>query len=408
MFILTISVILIVFLIDITLSTLNYKNRNQPIPENVKDVYNEADYKKWHLYTMEVFKFSIVTKIINTALLIIFLLAGIFPILAGFVDKFSNNSIIRTLLFLGAYTLISYLLNIGFSIYRTFNIEERYGFNKTTVKTFILDQIKSLILGAIIGGCLLSLLLYFYQFTGAFGLLYAWIAMAVFTLLINVLYTKVFIKLFNKITPLPEGELYDKAIELSKSLGYEIKTISIMDASKRSSRLNAFFSGFGKFKSIILYDTLLEKCTTDEIISVLAHEIGHSLHKDVLRNFVIALIQTGAFLAILFELLSSKTISIAFGFSDVHMGFAIILFGILLEPIGILINMPLSYISRKAEFKADAVAKKAGYKDAMISALKVLSRENFSNLTPHPLVVKLTYSHPPTSDRISQLEKVSD
>ena len=152
MFILTISVILIVFLIDIALSTLNYKNRNQSIPENVKDVYNEADYKKWHLYTMEVFKFSIVTKIINTSLLIIFLIAGIFPILAGFVDKFSNNSIIRTLLFLGAYTLISYLLNIGFSIYRTFNIEERYGFNKTTVKTFILDQIKSLILGAIIGG----------------------------------------------------------------------------------------------------------------------------------------------------------------------------------------------------------------------------------------------------------------
>jgi len=408
MFILTISIIIMVFLIDITLSTLNYRNRNQPIPENVKDVYNETDYKKWHLYTMEVFKLNIITKVISTAVLIIFLVTGIFPILAGFLDNYSTNPIVRTLLFLGAYALISYFLNIGFSIYRTFNIEERYGFNKTTVKTFILDQIKSLILGAIIGGCLLSVLLYFFQFTGKIGLLYAWIAMAVFTLLINVLYTKVFIKLFNKITPLPEGELYDKTIELSKSLGYEIKTISIMDASKRSSRLNAFFSGFGKFKSIILYDTLLEKCTTDEIISVLAHEIGHSLHKDVLRNFVIALIQTGVFLAILFELLSSKTISFAFGFSEIHMGFAIILFGILLEPIGIIINMPLSYISRKAEFKADAVAKKAGYQNAMISALKVLSRENFSNLTPHPLVVKLTYSHPPTSDRISQLEKVSD
>ncbi|MCH4886611.1 M48 family metallopeptidase [Acidaminobacter sp. JC074] len=404
MFVLIIAAILLVFTIDITLSTLNYKNRNQPIPENVKDVYDEEDYKKWHLYTMEVFKLNLISKIINTGVLILFFVVGVFPRIAAFTDNLSENNIIQTLLFLGVYALISYMIGIGFSIYRTFNIEERYGFNKTTLKTFILDQIKGLVLGAIIGGGLLALLLYFYEFTGKMALLYAWIAMAVFTLLINILYTKVFIKLFNKITPLEEGELYDKATQLSKSLGYEIKSIGVMDASKRSSRLNAFFSGFGKFKSIILYDTLLEKCTTDEIISVLAHEIGHSIHKDVFRNFVIALVQTGIFLAILFQILSSNALSLAFGFTQVHTGFSIILFGILLEPISILINMPLSYLSRKAEYRADAVAKKAGYKDAMVSALKVLSRENFSNLTPHPLVVKLTYSHPPTSDRIKNLQ----
>lgn len=276
MFIFTIFIILAIFILDLTLSILNYNYRKQPIPENVSDIYDQEEYDKWLSYTMEGFRLGIISKVFTTLILLSFLILGIFNRLADMANQFSGDKIIQTLLFLGLYGAISYILGIGFNIYRT----------------------------------------------------------------------------FNKLTPLEDGELKEKTYQVAKDLGYEIKNISIMDASKRSTRLNAFFSGFGKFKSIVLYDTLVEKCTTDEIIAVLAHEIGHSLHKDT---------------------------------------------------ISILLNIPLSKLSRTAEFKADSVAAKAGYKDSMITALKILTKENFSNLTPHPLVVALTYSHPPTSQRIDAL-----
>lgn len=276
MFIFTIFIILAIFILDLTLSILNYNYRKQPIPENVSDIYDQEEYDKWLSYTMEGFRLGIISKVFTTLILLSFLILGIFNRLADMANQFSGDKIIQTLLFLGLYGAISYILGIGFNIYRT----------------------------------------------------------------------------FNKLTPLEDGELKEKTYQVAKDLGYEIKNISIMDASKRSTRLNAFFSGFGKFKSIVLYDTLVEKCTTDEIIAVLAHEIGHSLHKDT---------------------------------------------------ISILLYIPLSKLSRTAEFKADSVAAKAGYKDSMITALKILTKENFSNLTPHPLVVALTYSHPPTSQRIDAL-----
>ncbi|MBN2797396.1 MAG: M48 family metallopeptidase [Clostridia bacterium] len=406
MFNFTIFVILVIFALDVTLSVLNYRNRKAPIPKNVSDIYNQEEYGKWLDYTMEGFRLGIITKVFTTLILLIFLFFNIFNKIASVADQYSHNEILQTLIFLGLYSVISYLLSIGFSVYRTFNIEQRYGFNKTTVKTFILDQLKSIILTALLGGGLMYLILTLYDKLGFKAVFYTWAILMVIILLINVLYTKIFIKIFNKLTPLEDGELKEKATELAKQLGYEIKTISVMDASKRSTRLNAFFSGFGKFKSIVLYDTLIEKCTPDEILSVLAHEIGHSLHKDTLKNFAISTVQIALYMTILGFFLTSETFSTAFGFSGIHLGFSIILFSIILEPISILINIPLSQLSRKAEYKADAVAAKSGYKGAMISALKVLTKENFSNLTPHPLVVKMTYSHPPTSQRIDALEKL--
>lgn len=405
MFTFTISIILIMFTIDLGLSILNYKHRQTPIPENVKDVYDKADYKKWLAYTMEGFRLSIIAKVMDTLLLILFLVAGVFPKLASIANTWSNHPIVQTLLFLGLYGVISYILGIGFSLYRTFSIEERYGFNTTTPKTYIMDQIKSMLLTTILGGGLLYVLLSLYMKMGNSALLYAWLIVVAITLLINLLYTKVFIKLFNKLTPLSEGDLYESVQTLAKTTGYELKEISIMDASKRSARLNAFFSGFGKFKHIILFDTLIEKCETDEIISVLAHEIGHAKHKDVLRNFFISIIQIGVYLSLLMFFLSSSSFAIAFGFDGIHYGFATILFGILMEPFGLLLSIPLSAMSRKAEYKADGFAAEVGYRDAMIRALKILAKENFANLTPHPLLVKLTYSHPPVSDRIEALIK---
>jgi STE24 endopeptidase len=392
-------------MIEITLSLLNYQHRNQPIPENVADVYNEDNYQKWLQYTMETHRLSILTKIMNTAVLILFLILGVFPALAGFADGYTTDPILQTLLFLGFYFTIKFFLAIGFSWYRTFSIEARYGFNRSTVHTFLMDQLKSIFLTLAVGGTILYALLYLYLQMGSGFLFYAWLMVMFLILTVNVLYTKVFIRIFNKLTPLPEGELQNKIAALAKNTGYEIKKISVMNASKRSAKLNAFFSGFGKFKHIVLYDTLLEKCGTDEIVSVLAHEIGHAKHKDVLRNFFISMIQITVYLALLTFFLSSTTLSTAFGFSDVHLGFAIILFGILTEPFGILLGIPLSSLSRKAEYRADGFAAESGYKDAMISALKILARENYSNLTPHPLVIKMTYSHPPVSQRIEALSK---
>jgi STE24 endopeptidase len=250
---------------------------------------------------------------------------------------------------------------------------------------------------------LLYLLLSLYEAFGNIAIVYSWLIIMTLILAINILYTRVFIRLFNKISPLPKGELYDKAMELAKDMGYEIKKISVMDASKRSTRLNAFFTGFGKFKSIILYDTLLEKMTTDEIISVLAHEIGHSKHKDILKNLLFSSVQMAFYLGLLSFFLSSYSMANAFRFKDIHYGFAIILFGILMEPISILIQIPLSIVSRKAEYRADQCAAKAGYGQAMVRALKLLAKENFVNLTPHPLVVLLTYSHPTIKQRLEAL-----
>jgi STE24 endopeptidase len=405
MFLLTLAVILAVFSLDITLTMLNYRHRNKPIPGNVADVYNEADYKKWLSYTMETYRLSIWEKFLDTAELILFLILGVFPALANATKGFTADPILQTLLFLGFCYLIGLLLNIGFRWYRTFSIEERYGFNKSTVITFLLDQLKSILLALVLGGAILYALISLYQRMSSGFLLYAWLFIVLLMLMGNILYTRVFIRIFNKLSPLPEGELKEKIEVLARNTGYEIKKISVMDASKRSGRLNAFFSGFGKFKHIVLYDTLLQKCSNDEIVSVLAHEIGHAKHRDVLLNFFILMVQIGVYLTLLTFFLSSATFAKAFGFPEVHLGFSLILFIILIEPLSILLNIPLSAVSRKAEYRADGFAGKSGYQSAMISVLKVLARENFANLTPHPLVVKLTYFHPPVSQRIEMLSK---
>ena len=403
MYSLTLAIVVALFILDITLSTLNYRQRSQPIPQNVSDVYEVEDYKQWLNYTMEKFKLGIFSKTVNTLILLALLAFNIFPFLGAKSQALHTNVLVQTLIFFAMYGAIYYMSNIGFSLYQTFSIEARYGFNTTSLKTFVMDQLKGFLLGILIGGGLLSILLYLYISLGTGAIFYAWLIIMAFILTINLLYTRLFIGIFNKLTPLPDGDLSDKSTQLANRLGYEIRKISVMDASKRSTRLNAFFTGFGRFKNIILYDTLLEKCATDEIVSVLAHEMGHGKHRDVLKNLILTALQMAITLSLLSYFLSSESFATAFGFSGPHYGFAIILFGILMEPLGILLNIPLSAMSRRAEYKADAYASDAGYGEALCSALKVLARENFSNLTPHPLLVKLTYSHPPVSQRIEAL-----
>ncbi|WP_430882517.1 M48 family metallopeptidase [Fusibacter sp. JL216-2] len=403
MFAFTISIILIAFAVDIALTILNYRNRHAPVPKNVDDVYNENDYKKWLQYSMEITKVSMIQKITGRTIIIVFLIMGVFPLIAEYTSRLTQNTIFQSLLFLALYGMIEYIVSIGFQVYRTFSIEQRYGFNTSSLKTFVLDQVKTALMSAVLGGSILYIVLHLYSRLGNQSIIYSWGLIVMVSLAINILYTRVFVKIFNKLTPLTQGPLYDKTKELARSTGYEIEKISIMDASKRSTKLNAYFSGFGNFKQIILYDTLVEKCSNNEIISILAHEIGHFKNKDIIRNFAVMIVQSACFLYVLSFFLSSDQFATAFGFTSAHYGFSIILFNILMEPIGILLNIPMSYFSRKAEYRADAFAAKTTDATDMVSALKVLARENYSNLTPHPLVVKMTYSHPPISERIKAI-----
>jgi STE24 endopeptidase len=404
----TIVIVVYVFIIasfgyDIWLSMLNYKNRNAKIPTVVEDVYEEKAYQKWLAYSMENFKFSMIVKVINFIMILLLLSLGVFVWFQDLAEALFDNVRLQILGFLGLYYLVGFIVGIPISYYRTFTIEEKYGFNKMTKKTFILDRIKGLLLTVILGGSLVYGVVVINDHAGDLFFLFTWIALVVIITIVNLIYVPVFVPLFNKLTPLEDGELKDAINEFATSVGYEVSKISVMDASRRSSRLNAFFSGLGKLKNIVLYDTLIEKMSTEQIVAVLAHEIGHNKHNHIRFNLIqqalIFLIYIGAFALIL----RSEIFSTAFGFEEANFGFSLVLFVILLEPIAILVNLATATFSRKHEFEADHYAASNYHKEPMIEALKVLGRENFANLTPHPLYVKLTYSHPPIATRIEAI-----
>ncbi len=390
--------ITVMFIFNTVLSILNYKNRLAPIPEVVNDVYNKKEYDKWLEYRMENHRFGMLKRVFDFVVFIALLAFGFFPWLAS---QFQYSEAVNILLFFLVYYLITFLTGIPFSYYNTFSIEERFGFNKATRKTFFLDKIKNTLLTFIFGGGLIYLLFTLYSETTNF-ILYAWLALIVIILLVNVLYTSVIVPLFNKLTPLEDGELKDKITAVATACGFRLNNIYIMDASKRSSRLNAYFSGLGKTKKIVLYDTLVDKMSDDEIVAVLAHEIGHNVRHHVPINFLVSIANISVLLFVL-QFALTDVFSTSFGFTTSHFGFGIIIFSVLMEPISVFVGLITSNLSRRFEYQADAYAKDKTSGDAMIGALKVLGKENFANLTPHPAVVKLTFSHPTLKDRIEAL-----
>ena len=396
------------FIFQFWLSRLNYNNRNAELPEEVKGVYNEDEYKKWLEYYMENHRFSKITSIVNIIIFLGLLVFRVFPLFGELSEGVSSNFHIQTLVFLGLYFLISFVIGIPFSYYDTFVIEEKYGFNKATKKTFIFDKIKSLLLTIILGGGLVYLITVLFEHAGNLFYILTWASLIVIILLIQVLYVRVFIPIFNKLTPLDDGELKDMIHEFANKVGYEVTKISVMDASKRSSRLNAFFVGFGRFKQIVLYDTLIEKMNNEEILAVLAHEIGHNKHKHIIFNLAQTAVTLSIYMGALWLVISNPEFSTAFGFEGLNFGFSLILFTVLLEPISVVLGLLTSYISRRHEFQADRFAASNFKKEPMESALKVLVKENFSHLTPHPLYVKLLYSHPPVYQRIRAIRKVEN
>jgi len=406
--IIILSLIIITFIIDTWLSILNYRNKDAVIPDEVCDVYDPEAYKKWHQYNMENFRLSMISGPIRLVIILSLLIFSVFPYLYDIANDVSNSIHVQTIVFLGIYFMIDFIIEIYFSYYKQFSIEERYGFNKMTIQTFILDKIKALILTILLGGGTIYLLSILYHNVGNLFYLYTWVFLIVFILFINLFYVKLFVPIFNKLRPLEDGELKEEIITFAEKVGYEITKISIIDASKRTTKLNAFFSGFGKMKQVVLYDTLIEKMSVNQIVSVLAHEIGHCKKKHISKNLLFSIINITLILFVFVFAVKNEAISTAFGFNHANLGFGIIIFMLLMSPISIIEQAIQSPISRKFEYEADAYAALNGYKVEMQEALKILSRENFSNLTPHPLYVSMKYSHPPTANRIRAIRKINE
>ena len=401
-----ISLLLGVYIFETVVSILNQKHSLKPIPMNVRDVYDSEGYKKWLAYSLEGHRYSLVQRGFSLIVLLV-LLQGPFASLDRWVSLQIADPILQSLAFLGIYQTLMVSLGLPFGLYRTFSIEERHGFNRTTKGTFIRDTIVSYVVTLAVGGLLLgSIHALFLRYTNNLWqfVVITWASLAIFMVLVVAFLGKWFMRLFNRFTPLPEGDLRARIENLGASVGFNVKAILVMDASKRSTKSNAAFTGIGKTREVILFDTLLERMSDDEIVAVLAHELGHAVHKDTWRLLARQVVVMGLFAVGIGVVLQVPAFYTAFGFSDVHFGFATILFSILLEPVVLLLGIPLNLLSRQAEYKADAFA--SGQTDPrwLISALKTLSRENLANLNPHPLSVRLYYSHPPMSERIGALQ----
>ena len=371
----------------------------------VNDIYDNDEYNKQQLYKKENYKFSNISGSISFVITALILIFGIFGELDIYISNQVTSPLLQTLIFFAVIGLGSTILSLPFSYFQTFVIEEKFGFNKSTKFTFWTDTLKSLLLGSVLGGIVLSTLVWIYNYIQSDFWWIAWIFISVFSISLNFFYSTLIVPLFNKQTPLENGELKEAIENFGKKAGFEIDNIYVIDGSKRSSKANAYFTGFGKKKRIVLYDTLINQMNTDEIVAVLAHEIGHYKHKHTIANLLMGIVQTGIMLYILSLFLSNTDLSVALGGTENKFHLGIIAFSILFSPISEFIDVFMNMLSRKFEYQADDFAKSFGLENELVSGLKNLSKNSYSNLTPHPLYVFTNYSHPPIKDRIENLRK---
>lgn len=398
------AIVLIEFIIDNTTKYLNLKALDAELPSEFADVYDADTYRKSQEYTKTRTKFGFISSGFGLVSLLLFWHLGGFEYVNTLAESWSESFIIRGLYFFGILIFLQQLVSLPFSIYSTFVIEEKFGFNKTTVKTFIIDIIKGLLLLTVIGGSVLALILYIFSELGELSWLYAWGAVILFTLVMQYIAPKWIMPLFNKFKPLEDGELKQGILEFADKVDFQLQDIFIMDGSKRSSKSNAFFTGFGKNKRIALFDTLVEKHTTGELVSVLAHEIGHYKRKHIFQGMLISILHTGVLFYLLSLFLYQEGLYFAFYMDSTPIYAGFLFFSLLYSPIETLLSVGMNILSRKNEFEADefAVVVRANRED-MISALKKLSKDNLSNLTPHKWYVFMNYSHPPVIDRIKAI-----
>ena len=386
------------------LNYLNQKNWKPEVPDKLKAYYDGEKYRKSHAYEKVNDRLELWSSTISTAIMVAILVVGGFGWLDRFVQSVTDNLIWSTLLFFGVIGIAGMILGLPFSIYKTFYIEEKFGFNRTTVKTFILDKIKGLILGAIIGGALLAAFVWFYQLAGQSFWIYAWVAFTAFSLFMTMFYTTIFVPIFNKLKPLEEGELRNAIEAYAQKVDFPLTNIYVIDGSKRSTKANAFFSGIGAKKSIVLYDTLIEDHTTEELVAILAHEVGHYKLKHIYKGFVLSSLQMLITLYLLALFIDTPELSKALGAPENRFYLNLIAFGILYFPISMITGLLMNVFSRKNEYEADDYAKKTYSAEPLKEALIKLSVKHLSNLHPHPAYVFVYYSHPPLLKRIKAME----
>lgn len=385
---------------------LNARRYGNPVPPGLEDVYDEKEYRKSMDYKKVNYRFAILTGAFSFVLIMAMFFFDGFAYVDNLVRVITVQPVLVALLFFGLMMFASDLLTTPFAVYDTFVIEERFGFNKTTVKTFITDKLKSWMLGAIIGGGILAAIIWFYTLTGKNFWIFAWILVSIFSIFMYMFYSTLIVPLFNKQTALEEGDLREAITEFSSRAGFKLGNIYVIDGSKRSTKANAYFTGLGARKRIVLYDTLINDLEIDEIVGVLAHEIGHYKKRHTLTGVILSVLQTGVMLFILSLFVGNPVLSEALGASVPSFHIGLVAFGILYSPLSMILGIGGNILSRKNEFQADLYAGEMHKPEALVNALKGLSRKNLSNLTPHPAYVFFHYSHPPLYQRVKALMEI--
>jgi len=398
------SALLLQFFLDNIADVLNLKALKNEVPPVLSGVYKPDEYHKSQEYTRSLTRFGFVTSLFGLLIIFLFWFTGGFNFLDQIVRSWDFGPIANGLCYIGILMIAYELLTLPFSVYATFAIEERFGFNRTTPRIFITDMLKGLALTILLAGSVLAGILALFEYAGNYAWLYCWVAVTIFNMVIQFIAPIWIMPLFNKFTPMEPGELKDAIQSYARSTGYEVRNISVMDGSKRSTKANAFFTGFGRTKRIALFDTLISKHTIQELIAVLAHEIGHYKKKHVLWGILISIAHTGLIFYLLSVLLGSSGLYQAFYMDHTSIYAGLLFFGLLYTPVEMVLSVALHILSRRNEYEADQFATQTtGEPGSLVEALKKLHSDNLSNLTPHPFYVFLNYSHPTLLQRVQAI-----
>lgn len=409
----TIFFIIVVFLcldfvLERVLESLNSKHMSPVLPDSLKGIYDEKEYSRFQSYKRENGRLDSWSSGVGFVVMIVFLVAGGFGWYNSWVVSLTDSVVWQTILFVVGLSVVSSVLDIPFDYYATFRIEEKYGFNKTTRRVYWLDTVKELFLSLVLGGVLLALVVWFYTWAGTYFWLYAWGAVTLFSVFMAMFYSQLIVPLFNKQTPLQEGSLRDKIQAFAGKVGFKLDNIYVIDGSKRSTKANAYFTGLGPKKRVVLYDTLIDELTEEEIVAVLAHEVGHYKKRHTLRSMVVSVIQMGVLFWLFSLCVNNAALSEALGGDRAYFQLGLIAFAILYSPVNLILGVGMNVWSRSNEYEADAFAARYYKGDYLVSGLKKISVKSLSNLTPHPLYEYIYYSHPSLLKRIDAIKRIHE
>jgi len=399
-----VAIVVAEFVYTVVLNVLNRRASHRPIPQRLEGVYDKAAYRKQQAYSRENSRMGLFSTCVDTALLLGLFALGGFAWFDSLARSVSGNPIVMALVFFGLFYVVDWMVGLPFSIYSTFHIEEKYGFNRTTPRLFAMDALKGMGLSIVLYGLLIGVVVWIYGLIPQYFWIVAWGVLSVMMLVLQFFYSDVIVPLFNKQTPLAEGELRTAIEGFAGKVDFRLDNIYVIDGSRRSSKANAYFTGFGAKKRVVLYDTLTEQLTTEEIVAVLAHEIGHYKHHHILKSIVWALLLNLAMFYLFSIVIDSREIAAAAGCSEPSFHINMTVFMLLFTPIQVLTSMLENIVSRRNEWQADEFARKHGVGDVLGSALRKMSAKSLSNLTPHPVVVFTQYSHPTLLQRVEHLE----